>query len=399
MSGTRLTGGVPVVLCTWAAVAVLAILAGPAHSQELPGAQPWRPSAADSTRIWATSARLILEGSTSQSLGDEELRAFMLLNRVTLNYFQKLGPRGMGGAAGLHTALDTLGLRIEITQDPVLPAFTLVNFLNPISDKSASLAYLYWFRGEELRSQPFNLRNGRKPRLRVFWVGAEDAPYEAALIHHEGDGERRVPVLSTMRLSPNADVWFPRQMGAQAIRLDGVGEAVWADINGNGIPEAIGWTAGRPGQPFEFCQEANCPHLIVESVFGRLPSGRFTRIEQRELSLPVRSLVRFVQAMQHGEPGVARQWADNEQVIDAAMAYGWEKIEGENTFQVLRDRGAKEDGGEQRIRVAYQLPGGGLTPAEVYFVNREGEWLLSGIVLLSASPGGGGGQGGKGSPE
>jgi hypothetical protein len=390
-------GGKRFLLGVWLSAAVLGMLPGAAAAQKLPGAQPWRPTAADSTRIWATEAKAVLEASTNQDLGDEDLRAFMLLNQLTLNYFQKLGPRGMGGAAGLHTALDTLGLRIEITQDPDLPAFTLVNYLNPISDKFASLAFLYWFRGDELRSQPLNLGNGRWPQLRVFWIGAPEAPYEAALIHHEGDGERRSPVISTLRLSPNADVWFPRQMSSQAVRLDGTGDAVWADVNNNGLPEVVSWTESHPGPPFEFCDAANCPHVIVQSVFGRLPNGRFTQIERREMSLPIRSLVRFVQALRHGEAAAARQWADNDQVIRAAGDYGWARIEGENTFKILRDRG--EAGEDQRIRVAYQLPGDEFTAAEVYFVNREGEWLIGGIALLAASLPGEGGQGGKGSPE
>lgn len=375
----------------------LGLLSGPASAQKLPGAQPWRPTAADSTRIWATEARTILESSTNLELGDEDVRGFMLLNRVTLNYFQKLGPRGMGGAGGLHTALDTLGLRLEISQDPVLPAFTLVNYLNPVSDKFASLAFLYWFRGDELRSQPLNLRNGRQTQLRVFWIGAPETPYEAALIHSEGDGERGSPVISTLRLSPNADVWLPRQMESQAVRLEGAGKAVWVDINNNGLPEVVSWTEAHPGPPFELCETANCPHPIVQSVFARLPDGRFTRIEQREIALPVRSLVQFVQAIRHGEADVARQWADNDQAVRAAEDLGWAKIEGRNTFKLLRDRG--ESGEDQRIRVAYQTPGDEFTAAEVYFVNREGEWLIGGIVPLGGSTPVEGGQGGKGSPE
>ena len=44
------------------------LLTDPAASQKLPGAEPWRPTTADSIRIWTDEAKAILESSRSQSL-------------------------------------------------------------------------------------------------------------------------------------------------------------------------------------------------------------------------------------------------------------------------------------------------------------------------------------------
>jgi hypothetical protein len=350
----------------------------------LPGVQPWRPTDIDSTTIWLNEARALLEASTSPTLGDPELRAYGLLNRVTQVHFQELGPRGMAAAPVLHTALDSVGLRIEMTQDPTSPSFTLVHFLNPISDHFASLAYLYWFRGDELLAQPINLMGGRRPSLRVYWLGLPNAPYEAGLIHHEGEGIRRSPVISILRLAPNAGMWFPVQMGTDAIRLGGVGEAVWVDVNGDGIPEAASWTEYSPGAPFEFCDSPDCPHILSESLFARRQNGLFGLLKQQQLATPVHALVEFAQAIINEDDAAARAWSANAEAVEAAQGLGWPRIQGETAFSILRDREA--GGGQDRIRV----------DAEIYFVNERGKWLISGVVQLGGQTGS---QKGAGDPQ
>jgi hypothetical protein len=366
----------------------------------LPGVRPWRPTTIDSTSIWVNEARARLEASTNQMLADEDLRAYSLLNRFAQDYFKRLGPRGMAGAAGLHTALDTLGLRIEMAQDPDLPAFTLVHFLNPVSEGFASLAYLYWFRGTELLSQPINLRNGRRPRLRVFWTGSQSGPYEAGLIHHEGVGIHRSPVISTMRLTPNASAWLPVQMGVDALRPGGVGEAVWVDIDSDGIPEAASWTEADPGPPFHFCEEPGCPRLLAESLFARRSSGDYGLVRRQELASPLQTLVAFIQAVRRKQDAEARALSADVRVIQAARDMGWEELEGEGAVRFVRDRDGKSE--SVRIRLAYQVPGGELTPTEVYFVNHHGEWLIGEIVKFTVpthSQESGDAPGGGGSPE
>lgn len=365
------------------ALAVLgaALAAAPAGAQGSAIApRPWRPAGGDSVGVWAGEARALLLGSRSETLGPEELRAYGLHDRIARAYFRALGRRGMGAAVALEAVLDSLKLSGRVSQKADFPPFVLVHFRNPHLESRAALAYLYWFRGDELRSQPIDLKGGLDPDLQVFWTATEAAPYEAGILYYRGLGVDRVPELYLFRMLPKADAWVPVQVGDADVRLGGKGTGAWVDIDRDTKPELLTWTDGTPDTMFVPCTESSCPRLTTERTFVRTRQG-FRLYEQRTVASPYATLLLFLRALGRGEEGFAGTLAHSPQVLERARALGWVGLRRGRSFAMVPlPRG---DRWPDRLRFNYAAPGRPTTFMEARFVNLEGHWFIDELVTLS----------------
>lgn len=376
-------GVAPVAACVGAALAVLVTLAaaGTALAQRsalVP--PPWRPAGEDTLSLWAGESRALLLGSSGPDLGEQELRAFALQDRIVRSYFRELGPRRMEGAAGVLAVLDTLKLTARLSQKEEYPTFVLVHFFNPHFEKYASLAYLYWFRGEELRSQPINLKGGAGADLQVFWTGDAGAPYEAGILYYQGDGVSRMPELLFFRMLPKADAWLPIQVGDVDLRLGGRGTAMWADLDRDAKPELISWTEGIPDTFFIPCDEPGCPKLVTQRTFVRGAAG-FRLYERRTLASPYATFILFLRALSQGEEAFAAGLTRRPEVMGRARELGWVGLRRPRAFAAvpMRNMGTWSE----RLRCTYAAPGKPTTLLEVRFANDEGHWLIDEVVILS----------------
>lgn len=359
--------------------------------------KPWRPSRGDTIGAWASEARALLHGSKGVELGPGELQAYGLIDRITRAYLNELGPRRMSAAVGISAALDSLQIKAQISQDPHFPAFLFVQYLNPDFENYASLAYLYWFRGAEVRSQPVNLRGGRDPSLSVYWTGEEQAPYEAGVLFYEGFGRKREPMLYLFRLTPTGAAWLPAQTGDDDIDLGRRGTAAWADLDRDGKPELISWTEGLPDSFFIPCEQLGCPEILTERIFVRTPSG-FRLYDQRSVASPYATLVLFVRALARREESFAQTLTSRPTVMAKVRELGWVGLARGGAFRAV----APEEQGRwpDRLRFEFGSAGKYTSLLEVRFVNTQGHWLIDEVVVLRQAeekPRAGAGEGASGS--
>lgn len=358
------------------ALLLAALSAGPAGAAG-PATEPWRPTQADSLAMWSRQALDVLEQNADGVLGSAEASAFAQLDRIGRLYFGRLGPRRMGGAAGLVALLDSLGHRAVVRSDPLLPAFTLVQYLHPASDAGVSLCYLYWFRGIELLSQAVNLRGGVDPDLRVFWLGDEPMPYEAAILYRAGPAQGTDQLLLTFRLAPDASGWLPTQRGAPPLPLGTGGAAEWVDLPGGRIPEITVWSEVSTDPVFSICEEPSCPRLMVERRFVRHEAEGFRQVSQHPLSSPISCFVAFVQALRAGREEEALRLASRREVLTEARQLGLDRVQTPGSLRVSSSR--------CRIcwpeRLGFSVVAGGKTvAAEAVFLTDGSGWRLRSLT-------------------
>jgi hypothetical protein len=364
-----------------ALAACLATPGSPARAQVSPVLpKPWRPAASDSIADWASQARSLLAGSKTDDLGEREVVAYRYIDRIAKSYFHALGPQGMVGGGGVVTFLDSLRLQGKFTQDPEYPAFAFVQYFNPSHEGFASLGYLYWFRGSEIRSQPVHLKDGHDPQFRVWWSGREAAPWETALIYDVGRAGAGEPELIFMRMVATGAGWEPVQAGVGSIDLGGKGTARFADLDRDGIPEIISWVAGVQDSLFVPCHDVGCPDLITERTFV-LERG-YELYDQRTVATPFAAFVLFVRALTSGQTALAQSLVTAPAVLAKARELGFTRFHQPGVFRATPPRGGTR--WPDRLRFEYGPRGVFDTFLEVRFASQQGHWLIDEIVVLKS---------------
>ena len=342
--------------------------------------KPWRPAAADSVTQWAIEGRNLLAESNSPELGDREVVGYRWVDKVAKAYFHALGPHGMAAAGGLSAFLDSLRLKGSVVSDRVYPAFSFVLFSNPSHDNYAQLGYLYWFRGDEVRSQPIYLKGGHDPELRVWWTGRSQAPWEMGLLYTMEHDRDSAPEFIFMRMIATGAGWEPVQAGVD-VDFGGKGSASFADLDGDGIPEIVSWVRGVPDTLFVPCKDAGCPELLTERTFT-LERG-YELYDQRTVATPYATLVLFVRSLVGGKEAIAQSLVTDPSVVQKARALGWgPKLRRRGTFRALAPHGATR--WPDRLRFDYGPQGIYDSILEVRFAQSQGHWLIDDIVTLTA---------------
>jgi hypothetical protein len=367
-----------------AAVACLGPLGAEPVAAQAGRPAPWRPAGGDSIAAFANEARSMLQASTGPALTENDRLAYALVDRIARAHFARLGPTGMRGAESLYSLFDSLQLSAAISQDPKLPVFTLVQFRNPHFEGFASLAYLYWFLGNDVRSQPINLKGGRDAKLRVVWRNDPAGPYDAAILHFAGPASAMEPQLMVFRLFPTGLAWAPVQVGDDELDLGTAGAAEWTDLDRDGTAELMSWTRAETDPLFAECQGAACPPLITQRVFAHGRAG-FRLIEQRSLATPYAIFVLFQRALSRGDERFAQTLVTRPEVIAKARELGWVGQTSAASFRARPAEGGVRWG--DRLRFDYGEPGRYGTLVEVRFANQEGHWLLDEVLVLRQGSG------------
>lgn len=356
------------------------LLVTPAFAQASLLPKPWRPAATDSISQWAIEGRNLLAESNSPELGDREVVAYRWVDKVAKAYFHSLGPHGMAAAGGISAFLDSLKLKGSVVSDRVYPAFSFVLFANPSHEDYASLGYLYWFRGDEVRSQPIYLKGGHDPELRVWWTGREQAPWEMGLLYTMEHDRDSAPEFIFMRMVPTGAGWEPVQAGVEGVDFGGKGTATFADLDGDGTPEIVSWVRGVPDTLFVPCNGPGCPDLLTERIFT-LERG-YELYDQRTVATPYATLVLFVRSLVAGKEAIAQSLVTHPGVVEKARTLGWSRLHHKGAFRAIEPRG--ETRWPDRLRFEYGPQGNYDSVLEVRFASSQGHWLLDDIVTLTS---------------
>lgn len=289
------------------------LLAGTAHAQ---GVKPWLPANVDSLTLLSKQARARFQTVKGDSALGPNYNGYEQTSELARLLFGRLGREGMLQAPAVEAVLDSLGLDTDVRVDPEQPAIAFVLVRNPYRPAADAVGYLLWWRGQQLRMQGATFPAARRPRVRTWWSASKEAPYEmAVLFDRRGSGEIG---LRLFRLGVNGALWSLIQ-AEDDLRL-GVGEAVFADANGDSRPEVVAWTKVEPDSFFSIASGA--PSLLNESLWIERPQG-FLLQDLRLLPSPLATLSLFVRQLVSGNRDAAARLLARPETIGEAVSLGW----------------------------------------------------------------------------
>jgi hypothetical protein len=281
--------------------------------------RPWVPPMADSLVVWAAEAKTAFQLAKGDSANGPNQKPYDLVGRMGRNLIRTLGRENVSQIGVVETVLDSLGLDTELLTEPTLPNFTLLMVRNPYRPAAQAVGYLYWYLGDDLRIQGLLFRGGYQPRMRVWWSGAQDAPYQWGVLDQQRDPEGFVGLV-LLRLLPNGRFWNIVQYTPPNSELGRAGDAFWTDINRDGVPEIVSWVRATGDSTFEECP--SCPHLISERIFTLREDG-FDLNDSRLLPTPYSTFVLFIRLLHEKNEAAARRLLVNPAKVAEALALGW----------------------------------------------------------------------------
>jgi hypothetical protein len=330
--------------------------------------RPWTPPSSDSLLAWAAEARTRFQSNAGDSIGGENFKAYELVGRIGRRMLVALGRTHMLQAHAIEPAIDSLGLDTEVTIDPDLPSFALLMVHNPFRPSAGAVAWLFWYRQTDLRVQGVQFRGGREPRMKVWWTGAPDAPYEWAVLD-------RVPGkegynFTLFRLAAEGYYWRADQYEGVGPDLGDVLEAGLLDVNRDGRPELLAWAKAAPDSLFEAC--SSCPSLLTERLYTSSAAG-FELDDSRLVPTAYSTFVLFIRLLHQHNGAAASRVLEDPTRLERAVALGWGGGEGRGLWKLeyvdpdrpwphwlaVKLRGPK---GEQRWIV--------------HFTQKEGRWVI-----------------------
>jgi len=347
-------------------ILLLAFAAPAARAQVI---KPWTPATPDSMLRMAAEARTSFRANRGDSVTGPNFHAYEVVGRMAMRQVRSLGRNHLSEARALESMLDSLGLDTSIAWDERQPTFLLVMVHNPFQRTAPAVGFLYWHRGEELRWQGSLFRGGRSPEMRVWWTGQKAAPYRAAVIDRVlGDPEQRR--LTTFALNEIGTLWSPGQYEGAGPDLSGARETAFADLNRDGRPELIVWSAATAESLFQACRE--CPPLLTEQTWVDR-NGRFELDDSRVLPSPYSTFAVFIRLLREGNKAAASRLLATPAKVDEALREGWATGTGKGLWTV--EYGEPEVGWPRWLAIRFR----GNKEKPIYtvrFTQRDQRWVI-----------------------
>lgn len=345
-------------------LALLCLAAG-AHAQTV---KPWLPSGTDSLTALSAEARARFQTNKGDSATGTNYEAFRITSDLARLLIARLGREHTLQAPAVESVMDSLGLDTDVRVDPLQPSVLFVWVRNPYQPLVDGVGYLYWYRGNELRLQGAVFPPGRNPRMRSWWLGTRETPYETAVLF-----DRKAPTLEIglrlFRMGPNGAFWNLAQYERET-SLGEPGDAVFADPNGDGRPEVVAWTRAEADSFVTFGPDV--PHLVNESVWTERPEG-YRLHDVRVLPSPVSALALFLRQLAMGNrDGAARLLVQPARVTEA-LANGWNLRRQRGAWLV--EYGESGDAWPEWLAVKERAPQGDRRWI-FRFVLKDGRWMI-----------------------
>lgn len=314
-------------LLAFLAVLALGAHAAPAEAQRL---RPWTPPSPDSILAWSAEARTRFQSNRGDSVGGSNYRAYELVGYIGRTLLRSLGRENLAQAAVVENVMDSLGLDTEIEVDPELPYFALLMVRNPYRPGARAVGFLCWYKQQDLRVQGVEFTGGWEPRARVWWTGRQEAPYAWGVL--DASRDRRRLHLSLLHLSANGLFWNVSQLETEGLQFSGVGDAHWADVNGDSRPEFVVWAPAETDSLVLPCED--CGKLIEEHTFVERPRG-FALLDSRIVPSPLAAWTRFLRLLVNGDRAGAARFLHDPKRLESAVAEGWASRRAPGSWQVM----------------------------------------------------------------
>ncbi len=308
-------------------VALLACSALPAEAQVV---RPWTPAGMDSVVMLASSAKLRFQRANGDSVGGYNYEAYELVGQAGRRLLRQLGRAHSLQAPAIEATLDSLGLDTDVVIDLQQPGTVLLMVRNPYKPSADAIGYLLWFRGPDLRMQGASFPPNIRARLHTWWTGRPTFPYSAGVIY-EARGKTPHFGFKYFRMSPDGYFWNLIQYEGHGPELGVPGEALFADINHDGRPELLSYTAFEPDSFLSI--PATGPAILNEWVYTERPEG-FVLHDARTLPGPTSTLRLFALLLMDKRYDSARQLLADPSKLDQALANGWGSTRAKGSWAV-----------------------------------------------------------------
>ena len=358
----------------------LALILGPGATRA--GAQtirPWMPVGTDSVVVWTTLAKTRFQLVRGDSAGGTNLEGYQRVADAAQHMLWRLGKQNIAQSPAIETVLDSLGLDTDLRYDPQVPEVVFLMVRNPYRPSADAVGYLMWFIKGDLRTQGIVYPPNRAPRMRAWFTGSREAPYEVAVLFQT----RREPYGQFMHLyraAPNGFGWSVIQYERDGPDFGPPGDAQFVDVNNDGKPEIVSWT---PTEPDSFITlMGGIPRIFNEGLWVERPQG-FVLHDSHPVPSPIATFTAFVRALLAGNHGLAERLLVDPARLREAVSLGWAAEHAKGAWRI--EYGEEGEAWPEWFEVRFHH-GTADTRYIVHFTWRDGRWLIHDWIPVRQAP-------------
>ena len=353
----------PVLVAAFALIA--AVGAGPARAQVT---KPWVP-AGDSLLRDVTTARMRFMHQQGDSIGGDNFGPYDDVSRIARKLLQSLGREHFVQAPAIEATLDSLGFDTEVTVDPAFPEIVALLVRNPFRVSSDAAGFLYWHVRQDLRMQGIGFPPASGVKLRAWYTGRQNAPYEACLVY-TGKGAAQRPGLKFLRMGPDGRYWNLVQYEGKGPEFGERAVLSFADVNLDGQPEILSFNP--VDEDSSFVLRSGVPPIVNEFIYTERPEG-FVLHDARTVPGPVEALRMFIAHLRSPEPERAKFFMMKPERLKDALANGWGKLRGRGAWTV--EYGEQDQAWPEWLAVRTNDPGGAKRWIFHFYI-QDGRWVI-----------------------
>jgi hypothetical protein len=312
-------------LLSLSALAIGAPVVAPAQA-----VKAWAPVGADSITSLVSEAKVRFRQATTDTIDDQSIIPFERVGQAARRLLRRLGRNGTLFAPSIGDALDSLGLQVEVVNDPKLPSIVLVMVHNPYRLTQQAVGYLLWYRGVDLRMQGVAFPPCLRPQIHSWWSGRANSPYATAFIYETRSVHPKLG-FKYLELSGDGFYWNLVQYEGNGPELGLAGDATFADMNGDGQPELVSWSQAPPDSILITAPPVH--PMIREAIYTNRGRG-FVVHDARVLPGPLATLDLFLSWLREGKSDNARHLLVDPMFLDMAQKLGWADFRNPRNFLV-----------------------------------------------------------------
>lgn len=331
--------------------------------------KPWTPANADSITGLVAEAKVRFRQQDADSIDEQSIVPFERVGQAARRLMRRLGREHTLLAPSIEGSLDSLGLDTDVVNDPEVPSVVLVMVRNPYRPAMQAVGYLLWYRGLDLRMQGAAFPPCVRPRIRTWWTGQPSSPYASAIVYHERSSSGRLG-FKYLRLSSDGYYWDLLQYEGHGPDLGTNGDAVFADLNHDGMPELLSYSQAPPDSVLAV--ENPVQPVLREVIYTDLGQG-FVAHDARLVPGPLTTLRQFLSLLRSGDRDTARHLLVSPDYLTLALAAGWADDRSPSKFIVDR----QQEGQPWPEWLGARVRGSSGSHRWVFhFALQEGRWLI-----------------------
>lgn len=331
--------------------------------------KPWTPAHADSVTGLAAEAKVRFRQATSDTVDENSIVPFERVGQAARRLLRRLGRDHTLLAPSIQGTLDSLGLDVDVVNDPELPSIVLVMIRNPYRRTQQAVGYLLWYRGVDLRMQGASFPPCTRPRLKAWWSGRPTSPYSAAIVYDTRDPARTMG-FKYLTLSGDGFYWDLVQYEGNGPSLGPAGDVAFPDLNGDGKPELISYSPAPPDSNLTTAPPVQ--PILREAIYTELGRG-FQVHDARVVPGPLATLDLFLNWLREGKAESARHLLVTPALVDQALQQGWADLRSPRNFLVDQQQ---EDQAWPEWLSAQVKTKAGAKRWVFHFTLQDGHWLI-----------------------